>query len=126
MNGGAPQASADTAGATSGDTVGKWVAAAGGADAKAREAAIAALAKAPRAQALPVLTRVLKSGDPRTDKPLALRSLRTLAIDQGDADNHIREALREAVYHGDDDALVQSAQTTLDDVEAVAAGRRPR
>ena len=107
-------------------SVGKWVAAAAGDDAKAREAAITALAKAPRAQAIPALTRVLKSGDPGTDKPLALRSLRTLAIDQGDADNRIREVLRDAVYHGDEESLVQGAQSTLDEVEQAVSGRRLR
>ena len=104
------------------DAVDKWITDAAGNDAKARATAIAALAKAPRVQALPALTRVLKSGEPRTDKPLALRSLSTLAIDQGDADNRIRETLREAVYHGDDDDGVRAAQSTLDEVEQAVSG----
>jgi len=120
------QAGSDGSDGSSDASVGKWVAAAAGDDAKAREAAITALAKAPRAQAIPALTRVLKSGDPGTDKPLALRSLRTLAIDQGDADNRIREVLRDAVYHGDEESLVQGAQSTLDEVEQAVSGRRPR
>jgi hypothetical protein len=104
------------------DAIAKWVTDAVGDDAKARAIAIAALAKAPRAQALPPLKRVLESGDSAVDRPLALSSLRTLAFEQGDADNQIRETLREAVYHVDDEQVARDAQTTLDEVEQAVSG----
>lgn len=99
------------------DMVDRWIAEATGDDAKSRAAAIAALAGAPRAQALPVLRRVLNVGEPTVDRPLALRSLRTLALQQGDADGAIRNVLREAIYHGDDVDVTRDAQAMLADVE---------
>lgn len=95
----------------------KLIAEATGEDARARAAAITALGTAPRLQAIPVLQRVLRSGEPVVDRPLALNSLRTLALQQGDADGGIRNVLRQAIYHGDDEATTNGAQTTLDDVE---------
>lgn len=108
---------ADSSQAAAPDMVAQWLADAIGDDAKARAAAIAALATAPRAQAIPVLQKVLNSGDPQVDRSLALNSLRTLALQQGDADGSIRDALRQAIYHGDDEATTRDAQTVLDDVE---------
>jgi hypothetical protein len=99
------------------DTVAKWIAEATGDDSKARAAAIVALARAPRLQAVPVLEKVLSVGEPHVDRPLALRSLRELALHQGDADGGIRDVLRHAIYHGDDEAAAQGAQVALDDVE---------
>lgn len=96
------------------DIVAKW--ADEGTDAKARAAEIAALATAPKAQAVPVLQRVLSAGA-EEDRQLALNSLRTLAQQQGDADGNIRNALRQAIYHGDNEAVASSAQTILSDVE---------
>jgi len=61
---------------------------------------------------------VLSAGERQVDRPLALKSLRTLALNQGDADEGIRNVLRQAIYHGDDDATVQGAQAVLDDVES--------
>jgi hypothetical protein len=98
-------------------SVAQWVAAATGANAEARAEAINALADAPKAQAVPVLRTVLSVGDPEVDRQLALSSLQTLALKQGDADGSIRKILREAIYHGDNDSVTQGAQTVLEDIE---------
>jgi hypothetical protein len=95
----------------------QWIADTNNADAARRVVAIDALARAPRDQALPVLHRLVTNGDPVTDRPAALNSLRELALDQGDADGGIRQAIREVIYHGDDEALASSAQDALDVVE---------
>jgi hypothetical protein len=79
-----------------------------------RIAAIENLAHAPRDQALPLLKRVLLNGDPAVDRPAALQGLRELALAQGDADGHIRDAVREVIYHGDDEKLAADAQDALD------------
>lgn len=96
--------------------VATWIAEASGADPGRRVAAINALANAPRTRALPVLRQVLVSGE-HVDRPLALNSLRELALGQGDADGGIRQVIREAIYHGDDETLAASAQDALDVVE---------
>lgn len=108
---------ADPSQSISPETIEKWLADAIGDDAKARAAAIVALATAPRAQAIPTLQKVLNRGDPQVDRPLALNSLRTLALQQGDADDSIRGVLRQAIYHGEDEAATRAAQAVLDDVE---------
>lgn len=82
--------------------------------ASSRVAAIEQLARAPREQALPLLKRVLLNGDPATDRPAALLGLRELALTQGDADQRIRDAVREVIYHVDDEKLASDAQDTLD------------
>jgi hypothetical protein len=46
-----------------------------------------------------------------------LNSLRELALAQGDADGAIRGAIREVIYHGDDESLMAGAQDALDVVE---------
>jgi hypothetical protein len=86
-------------------------------DPATRAAAILALASAPKIEALPVLRNVLENGEPSIDRPLALRSLRDLALHQGDEDGAIRSVVREAIYHGDDEAVVQSAQGALEIIE---------
>lgn len=103
--------------APSADQAATWIIDATGDDPAARATAIPALAALPPALALPVLQNVLRAGDPSVDRPLALQSLRALAIDTGDADGSIRGLLREAIYHGDDPGVVQAAQSTLDDIE---------
>lgn len=95
----------------------QWIADTNDADPAKRAAAIDALARAPRDQALPVLRRLVNNGDPSTDRPRALNSLRELALDGGDADGRIRQAIREVIYHGDDEAFAASAQDALDVVE---------
>ena len=85
-----------------------------------RVAAIEKLSRAPRDQALPLLKRVLLNGDPAVDRPAALRGLRELALAQGDGDQHIRDAVREAIYHGDDESLTSQAQETLDVISEAA------
>jgi hypothetical protein len=107
------------------DTVAKWVVEATGDDSNARAAAIAALATAPRSQAVPVLKKVLDTGEPSVDRPLALRSLRALALNQGDADGGIREVLRQTIYDGGDEAVSQDAQTVLDDIEGDPGQTKP-
>jgi len=95
----------------------QWIAETASGDASTRAAAIAALAEAPRAEALPVLSRLLTDGEPSVDRPLALTSLRELALNQGDADGAIRDAVRHVIYHGDDFTKVGDAQETLDIIE---------
>ena len=82
--------------------------------AASRLAAIEQLSQAPREQALPLLKRVLLNGDPATDRPAALQGLRELALAQGDGDQRIRDAVREVIYHGEDQKLASDAQETLD------------
>ena len=88
-----------------------------GGDAAKRADAISGLADAPRAEALPVLRRILTDGEPQVDRPLALRSLRDLALNQGDDDGAIREAVRNSIYHGDDFTKTDDAQEVLDIIE---------
>ena len=99
------------------DDVTRWSAEATGGDAAKRAAAITALAQAPVAQALPVLRRVLLNGEPAVDRPLALQSLRDLALNRGDPNSAIRNAIREAIYHGDDQTMGADAQEALDVIE---------
>jgi hypothetical protein len=68
---------------------------------------------------------VLNTGEPEVDRPLALRSLRTLALHQGDTDGVIRNVLRQAIYHGDNEAVTQGAQAVLDDVEGASGQIAP-
>lgn len=98
-------------------TVPQLIADATGGDAAKRAAAITALAAAPRAQAVPVLRRILTDGEPQVDRTLALRSLRDLALNQGDADGIVREAVRNAIYHGDDQMKMDEVQEVLDIIE---------
>jgi hypothetical protein len=114
-------ATEDTAGwpqsTSSSEDVARWIADATGADAEKRAAAITALGRAPKSDALPVLRRVVNSGEPEIDRPLALRSLRDLALYQGDEDGGIRTVVREVIYHGDDERMTRAAQDTLDVIE---------
>lgn len=87
------------------------------ADAAKRAAAIAALGEAPRAQAVPALRRILVSGEPEVDRSLALRTLRDVALNQGDADGAVRDAVRHAIYHGDDFTKTDEVQDVLDVIE---------
>jgi hypothetical protein len=100
------------------DTIAAWIGEATGADPKKRAAAIIALAQAPKAAAVPTLREVLDVGEPEPDRQLALHSLHALAIEQGDEDGQIRDTLRFAMYHGDDDGVSQSAQAYLEDIES--------
>ncbi len=107
-----PAASAPTP-----DTVAQWISDTASADAQKRAAAITALAEAPRADALPVLRRLVTDGEPQVDRRLALNSLRELGLSQGDADGRIRDAVRHAIYHGDDMTPTSEAQEVLDILE---------
>lgn len=90
-------------------------------DAKERATAIAALANAPTARAVPALERVLESGEPQVDRQIALQSLYTLALSDGDQSGRIRDVIRHAMYHSDDEGVTQSAQAFLEDIEAALA-----
>lgn len=116
-------ASTPAASPASPKTVQQWIADTASGDAGKRAAAIAALAEAPRAEALPVLGRILTDGEPLVDRPLALRSLRDLALNQGDDDRAIRDAVRHAIYHGDDFTRVDDAQEVLDIIEESQQGQ---
>jgi len=104
-------------GPASPDDIARWSVDAVGGDAALRASAIAGLARAPVAQALPILRRVLISGEPAVDRPLALASLRELALERGDADGAIRAVVREAIYHADDVSNVEATQDVLDVIE---------
>jgi hypothetical protein len=99
----------------------RWITDSQSNDAKTRAAAIESLAKAPMAQALPALERVLESGEPQIDRQIALRSLHVLALNDGDDTGAIRDAIRHAMYHSDDEGVTQSAQAFLEDIEAALA-----
>jgi hypothetical protein len=93
-------------------------------DPQNRAAAIAALATAPRGQALDILQKVLTSGEP-DDRQLALGALRTLALEQGDEDGAIRQALRDVIYDGGDEDVTLGAQFALNEVENALDRQRP-
>lgn len=103
------------------DTVEQWIKDTQDSDPKIRAAAIAKLANAPKSQALPVLKEVLDTGEPEVDRHIALRSLHTLALRDGDRDSQVRDVMRRAIYHSDNDGVTQTAQSLLDDVEAALA-----
>lgn len=104
-----------------GNDVARWIADVESPDPRSRANAIAALAKAPKEEAVPVLSHVLETGEPQVDRHIALRSLHAIALEQGDDDGGIRQALRGAIYHGDDDSVSENAQALLDDIEAAIA-----
>ncbi|MBL8268759.1 hypothetical protein [Steroidobacter sp.] len=106
-------------------TVAQWIKDTDSDDAKTRATAIAALADAPKDQALPALKRVLQVGEPNVDRHIALRSMYSLALRDGDRDSTIRDTMRTAIYHSDDDGVTQTAQSLLDDIEAEFAERTP-
>lgn len=103
------------------DTVEQWIKDTQHSDPKIRAAAIANLANAPKAQALPALKEVIDTGEPDVDRHIALRSLHALALRDGDHDSQIRDLMRRAIYHSDNDGVSQTAQSLLDDVEAALA-----
>jgi len=105
------------------DDVTRWIADTQSIDAKTRAAAISALANAPKAQAIPALERVLESGEPQVDRQIALQSLHTLALNEGDDNGRIRDIIRHTMYHSDDEGVTQSAQAFLEDIEAALAER---
>lgn len=100
------------------ETIAQWIKDTQSMDARARAAAIAALADAPKGLAMPALKRVLETGEPNVDRHIALRSMYSLALRDGDSSGQIRDVMRQAIYHGDDDGVTQTAQSLLDDIEA--------
>ncbi len=109
--------------AQSSQSVDRWIADAGSHDPRIRADALVALAQAPKSQAVPALAQVLETGERDVDRQLAVQSLHSIALAQGDADGGIRKVLRAAVYHGDDEGVSQSAQAVLEDIEAELAER---
>ena len=105
------------------ESVAQWIKDTQSLDPKTRAAAIAALADAPKSQAMPALERVIKTGEPDVDRHIALRSMHALALRDGDSTGQIRNVMRNAIYHGDDDGVTQTAQSLLDDIEAEFATR---
>jgi HEAT repeat protein len=103
------------------DTLEQWIKDTRDSDPKIRAAAITKLANAPKAQALPVLKDVLETGEPEIDRHIALNSLHTLALRDGDTSGQVRDVMRRAIYHSDNDGVTQTAQSLLDDVEAALA-----
>ena len=101
----------------SSDVVARWLEDSESGNPNVRSTAILALATAPKATAIPALRRVLEGGEPIIDRPLALQSLRDLALNQGDDDGTIRGVVRETIYHADDDQLVERAQLALEIIE---------
>lgn len=90
-----------------------------------RATAIKALATAPPKQAISVLQEVLNSGDPHGDRALALNSLREMALNHGDPDNRIRDAIRYAIKNGDA-AFVREADAALSEIESALSRGEPR
>lgn len=108
---------------TTSDSITRWITDTTSLDARTRAAAIAALANAPKEQAAPALKRVLETGEPQVDRQIALRSLYTIAVNDGDQDGMVRDVIRQAIYHSDDEGVTQTAQALLEDIEAEFAQR---
>jgi len=96
--------------------IAQWIAETDDEDPAVRAAAIDALANAPKSKAFPVLLHVMRSGF-NEDRQLALDSLHTLALNQGDENDEIRTALRLVIYDGDDETIISGAQIALEDIE---------
>jgi HEAT repeat protein len=108
------------------DTLEQWIKDTQSSDPKIRAAAIAKLGSAPKAQALPVLKNVLETGEPEVDRHIALNSLHSLALRDGDQNGQVRDIMRSAIYHSDNDGVMQTAQSLLDDVEAALADQQQK
>lgn len=94
-----------------------------GSDAIKGEASVRKLAQMPKERSLPILRRVLTSGDEKR-RVVALHSLRAVARDQGDDNGEIRGVVREAIYHGDNEELTNEAQSVLSDIETAVSTAR--
>jgi len=110
-------ASSSAESATSASSIDQLIADATSSDPAARAAAIVALGNAPKQRVLPVL-QSLASGGEIADRQSALKSLTKIAIEQGDSDRLIRDAIRQVISHGEDETVTQSAQAALEAVEA--------
>jgi hypothetical protein len=116
----------DAAVAPSPASIEQWIKETQDYDPRIRAAAIASLANAPTAQALPALREVIDGGEPEVDRHIALRSLHAIALRDGDSSGEIRDVMRRAIYHNDNDGVTQTAQSLLDDVEAAFAEQQPQ
>jgi hypothetical protein len=108
------------------DTLEQWIKDTQSSDPKVRAAAIAKLGSAPKAQSLRVLKNVLETGEPEVDRHIALNSLHSLALRDGDQNGQVRDIMRSAIYHSDNDGVMQTAQSLLDDVEAALAEQQQK
>jgi hypothetical protein len=118
--------SSDETSAPSLETVQQWIKDTQDSDPKIRAAAIAKLANAPQAQALPALKEVIDTGEAEVDRHIALRSLHAIALREGDSTGQVRDVMRRAIYHSDNDGVTQTAQSLLDDVEAAFAEQQQK
>lgn len=98
----------------------KLLSAAAGDFADQRLAAIAALADAPPARAVPVLLRVAELGTVGADRHAALDSLLVQARRQRDTDGAIHGLLRDLVYDGNDEEVADHAARVLEQLDASA------
>jgi HEAT repeat protein len=96
--------------------IARWITQTNDEDPAIRAKAIDALANAPKTKAVPVLLNVMRAGDDN-DRQLAVDSLHTLALQQGDEDDGIRTALRLVIYDGEEEAMISNAQIALEDIE---------
>ena len=83
--------------------------------------AITALGTGPRPEVVPTLRKVLEHGRSEPDRQLAMQSLRKVALEQGDADGTIREAIRQVIYHASEDGMGGSARQVLEEIESAPA-----
>jgi len=96
--------------------IARWITETDDEDPAVRAAAIDALGNAPKSKAFPVLLQVMRSGI-NEDRQLALDSLHTIGLRQGDDNDEIRTALRLVIYDGDDEIMISNAQIALEDIE---------
>jgi hypothetical protein len=114
---GAPQ----TEPPTLSEKLAKWTAETDDENAETRASAITALGTGPRPEVIPTLRRILETGRSESDRQLALQSLRKLALEQGDADGVIRNAVRQVIYHASEETMIGSARQVLDEIESAPA-----
>jgi hypothetical protein len=99
----------------------KWTAETDDENAETRASAITALGTGPRPEVIPTLRKILETGRSEPDRQLALQSLRKLALEQGDADGVIRNAVRQVIYHASEETMIGSARQVLDEIESAPA-----
>jgi hypothetical protein len=81
-----------------------------------RAKALATLARPSGIGGIPALEKAIRTGED-AEREVALSSLRELAQTHGDEDQRIRSSLRETISHTSNEALILSAQETLDQIE---------
>lgn len=99
----------------------KWIHETDDENAETRASAITALGTGPRPIVISTLRKVMEHGQTVPDRQLALQSLRKVALDQGDDDGAIRNAVRQVIYHASEQAMIGSARQVLNELESVPA-----